>query len=390
MKNKFVGFLIFAFLLSSCGEVKSKNNDDYITSIDIFKYKDEVKILQLSDIHWSFSSDIEREKKYLTSLVKKTDPDIIVTTGDNILACNKETLDNLMETLDSFINSSNKHVYWAITWGNHDRQGVFSPNYPDSLASSFNTEKIYQYINNSQHNDNLHYGLYRSNIDDDVYGRSNYVVNLTDGDKTYWNLYMLDSNCDYYTGSHYEYDAINENQIEWFNNIAKSNEAPGLAFFHIPLFQIAYAYDNVIDGIIKEGNYGGEFRESIDTKQNLANYVKHEESTAIYPGYRDTGFYKAAKENNVKGIFFGHDHINDFWALYDENATLDNNPNGTKDDILLAYATKTGDSLYYKSGLLGGNLITINKNGIFDGHESSKGNTSFRHVYLNYEDINNE
>lgn len=383
MKRKLFSFLALSLILSSCGSSKvEKTTDDYISSIDIFKYQDEVKILQLTDIHWSFSTRESREKKYLEALVKKADPDIIVTTGDNILAANKETLDDLTEFLDSLTNSKGKRIYWAITWGNHDRQGVYAPDYPDSLAKSYNTEINYSYSKETEH-----YGLYRSNLDDDVYGRCNYVVNLTDGNDTYWKLYMIDSNCDYYTEGQYEYDAINENQIEWFKKMASVDSANGLAFFHIPLFQIAYAYDNKIDGIIKDGDYGGDFYEKKDTSQNLAKYVKHEESTAMYPGYRDTGFYAAAKENNVKGIFFGHDHVNDFWALYDENAIKDNNPNGTSDDILLAYGIKTGDSLYYKSNMLGGSLITVKKSGEFNGHESQNGDTSFQHIYLNYEDV---
>jgi hypothetical protein len=161
---------------------------------------------------------------------------------------------------------------------------------------------------------------------------------------------------------------------------------PGLAFFHIPLFQSVYSYDEAKKTkIIKEGDFGGELRESEWDGSPLAN--QGYASTAFYIGYEDTGFFKAAKANGIKGMFYGHDHINDFWALYDDQATATNNPNGTSDDILLAYGTKSGDGLYYDKDMIGGNLITVHKDGSFNGHEASHG-TDFQWIHLTYEEAN--
>lgn len=44
--------------------------------------------------------------------------------------------------------------------------------------------------------------------------------------------------------------------------------------------------------------------------------------------YYNTGFFKAAKRNNIKALFFGHDHDNDYEGFYD--------------GIFLSYGRKTG------------------------------------------------
>ena len=62
----------------------------------------------------------------------------------------------------------------------------------------------------------------------------------------------------------------------------------------------------------------------------------------------DTGFFDACVAyGKTKGVFVGHDHLNDFYLL--------------KNDIILAYGRITGYSAY---GNLerGGRLIEINEN----------------------------
>jgi hypothetical protein len=48
----------------------------------------------------------------------------------------------------------------------------------------------------------------------DVYGDSNYVLNLTDGSKTLWQLYGIDSNSLQFNGLYYDYDVIHKDEIK--------------------------------------------------------------------------------------------------------------------------------------------------------------------------------
>ena len=390
MKKQYVMISLASLLLASCsqGPQIKPSLKDYQTDINIFKTNDTVRILQLTDIHWSFATDYRREQKYFESLAQKADPDIIMTTGDNVLSATSDTIDHLFSMLNSLKNARGKRIYWGVTWGNHDRQGIYDPDYPDRIAKTYSMQKEYDHSLVYEN-----YGLYK-NPDDDIQGRSNYVVNLTDGSRTIWQLYAIDSNSDHFNGTNYTYDVIRKEQIEWFENQAKESQRegniPSLAFFHIPLFQLAYSYDNAKKGIIKPGNFGGELRERTEEKAPFFDQIENIDATRTFPGYEDTGFFHSAKQYNVKGMFFGHDHVNDFWALYDDKATAENNPNGTADDILLAYGVKTGDGLYFSKDLIGGNLITIHKDGSFDGRRSDDFTTDFSPVFLKYEEVDHE
>ena len=87
--KKYSFLLSSILLLSSCSNNNNIENSDYINNLDIFKYQDEVKILQLTDLHWNFGSDFKREKKYLDSLIDEANPDIIMIIGDSVLAGRK-------------------------------------------------------------------------------------------------------------------------------------------------------------------------------------------------------------------------------------------------------------------------------------------------------------
>lgn len=386
--KKRVSLLLLSLLLSSCKGYEEVKLDDYITSIDIFRNQDEVKILQLTDLHWSFQTDFEREKKYLQNLVSICDPDIIMTTGDNILGGNSLTVDTLYKTFDSLTNARGKKVYFGLTWGNHDRQGVYDKDYPDRELLKYTSTNNYQTEQSYEH-----YGLYR-HPSSSLFGRSNYAVNLTDGEKTIWTLYALDTNSDSFNGTKYDYDIIHDDQIAWFNSLnskirAEDKDIPSLAFFHIPLYESAFSYDNAYKStpFIEKGDFGGEVNEPESNIPGLKEY--NLKSNAFYVGYQKTDFFKEAKQGGVKGMFYGHDHLNDFWALYDDKTYFDSktntvvNPNGTADDVLLAYGVKTGDGLSCDSNKIGGNLITIHKDRSFNGRKSETG-TDFKAVYLKY------
>jgi len=389
-KRRLSLFLFLPLFLLSCKN-SEPTSSNYIVSLDIFKESDTVKILQLSDIHWSMATNHARQEAYLRVLIKKADPDIIISTGDQVLTGNQANFETLYNLFDSCLNSKDKPIYWSLTWGNHDRQGLYHPDFPSDVAMQYLSTKKYLYANSYEH-----HGLYL-NVNDDVQGRGNAVINLTDGNKTIWQLWTLDSNSDLYNGLTYDYDYIRENQVDWFNKVAEytkegASKIPGLAFIHIPLFQTSYAYDaaHKEKATILTGDYGGELRESEWEGSPVYEEVEVKRASASYTGTKDGGFFKAAKKHGVRGIFYGHDHINDFWALYDDESYYDENnnlvnPNGYDDDILLAYATKTGDGLYYNKEIMGGNLITIHKDGAFNGREATSG-TDFQHIYLSYEE----
>ena len=69
-----------------------------------------------------------------------------------------------------------------------------------------------------------------------------------------------------------------------------------------------------------------------------------------------------------RGVFFGHDHINDFIAEYKTSET--------GEYVTIGYGLKTGDGLYFEDGMIGGTLSTIHRDGsvsysrCFQGYEA--------------------
>ena len=73
-------------------------------------------------------------------------------------------------------------------------------------------------------------------------------------------------------------------------------------------------------------------------------------------------------EHNGKGVFFGHDHVNDFIAEYSLEAT--------SPKIAIGYGLKTGDGLYFQEGMIGGTLSEI----------AVDGSVHFTRCYQSYQD----
>lgn len=348
----FTLFSLFSLCLNSCsnGSVSEKS---YIKELDLFKDKEEIRILQITDVHWNFGTDFIKEKAYISALVKNTQPDLIVSTGDIVLQGNKITWEHALDTLDSF------NIPYFLTYGNHEYQGMYRPTYP------------YFLMKNRKNCLNKH-------VDDNIDGESNFVINLTDGVNTKYQLYSLDSKNLYRQWDiKISYDVINESQINWYKkqisyanpdlfdglyNFTKDEEPiPSLVFTHIPLWQIEYAYrlcngvNNVLLGQINR--YSGYEYEDV-----YSNAPSELSGTRAWVGYRDSGAFKAFEDmRSTKAVYFGHDHSNDFAAEYRTQATTSKGKDVPY--ITLAYGLKTGAGLTSHDKMMGGNLIKIKSSG---------------------------
>lgn len=237
-------------------------------------------------------------KGALDKLVKKTSPDLILVLGDTVL-----TARNDIET-ERFVGIMDSYgVPWACVFGNHDDEG------------RADKAKLVDVLSESEH------GLFRYGPAD-LHGAGNYVIELTRGGQTEYALFMMDS------GSSKEFDAgtagINDAQVEWYNwNMnafeAKCGEKPAnMAFFHIP--PAIYEQLEVFE-------------------QGSRNEPSCSEGS-------DNDIVEAMLAANGTHIFVGHDHNNNFIAQYET--------------MKLCYGTKSSYNCYYKSGLTGGTLLTVN------------------------------
>lgn len=270
--------------------------------------QEDYKVLVLTDVHLknhgTFAAWLginylldAAGKTALDKLVKNTDPDLILVLGDTVLtARNDIEMERFVKQMDSYGKP------WAVVFGNHDDEGrADKAKLADVLLTS-------------------EYGLFQYGPQD-MHGAGNYVIELTRNDKTQYAFFMLDS------GSSHEFEAgtegINDAQVSWYQwNMdamqAKYGYKPAnMAFFHIP----TPAYTT-----LTEFEQGYRYEDSCPQKSTDA-------------------ILEAMLTNQGTHIFVGHDHNNNFIASY----------RGMK----LAYATKSSYNCYFKSGLTGGTLLTI-------------------------------
>jgi hypothetical protein len=353
MKTRYGALAIIAAMASgclfSCGG-SGASLSDYVVTLDAFAGKSEAKVLQLTDLHYCFNTDFGREKAYVNALVSYADPDLIMVTGDSILGATKETFISMMEVLDS------TGVPYGFAWGNHDKQGYYPKDFPTKEAKN-------------------HPNCLYNEVDDDIYGLSNYVINLTDSSGSVkWQIYALDSNSLYPWGLEYQYDVIHDDQVAWYEEEVKTatennggTAIPSLMYFHIGLWEAAYA-SMLYEGQEAPGTLvrcSGELREKTHYLEGLGN-------SKVYPGYRDNELFEIAEElGSTKGMFFGHDHINDWIGEY-----------YTGDDpskaIAIGYGVKSSDELYYDKDMTGGLLATI----------GADGSVTYDRYFLAYSDSN--
>lgn len=367
MKNKTLLVLlpILSVALTSCGQVKRWDShlEDYVFEMG---YHAKFNILQLTDIHWNANSSTTASKTYLKKVLEESDKHIKATQGENA------HIDLVELTGDMFMLANAYHVNtfvdffekeakeynfkYTVLWGNHDRHGLYNPNW---LSRKFVKAKNCIYL---EPNDNL-------------YGRSNFVINLTEGTNVKWQIANLDSGASFSetaVSPFKDYDYIRKDQTQWWvAEHEKVGEAvPAIAYYHIP-------QDENLD--------------AWNARTTLAKhkFFKLEEFADNGTPEGKSDFIDVAKGHNLKAAFMGHAHNVDWTAEYQ--------------GVVIGLGVKTGTELYFahidpkttdeamKEGLesvkdqlvnfkdknfdlIGASLVTLN---------DELGNFDLEHVYLN-------
>ena len=160
-------------------------------------------------------------------------------------------------------------VPWAFTCGNHDIEAEFTGRQIIDLDRSYNLSLTQQGPMNITGTTNYNLPIYSSDSDTEAKA----------------NIWVFDTgrhDCNGYFG----YGCMESNQIDWYKS--QSHDLPSVAFFHIPI------------------------------PEYMALWNEHEclgtmgESDVCCSSY-NTGLFAAAKEmGDIKAMFCGHDHSNDY------------------------------------------------------------------------------
>lgn len=257
------------------------------------------KVLQFTDVHYSEDSEADKRTfELMRKILTEEQPDFVIFTGDTVYSNNNEEM--LRKALKPVEDSKTN---WAMVFGNHD----------DEIGAS--KEKLLKV----QRESSL---CFSEAGDNKINGVGNYYITINSSKKNNpcWTFYLLDSGSYNHNTLVGGYDYIHRNQIKWYIKSSKSikkefGNIPALAFFHIPLPE----YNDIFR--LSEC-YGQKNEECCCPKQN-------------------SGMFSAMIEmGDIKGVFVGHDHVNDYYGdLY---------------GIKLCYGRATGYNTYGKEGFLRG------------------------------------
>lgn len=291
-----------------------------------FTTDEDFRVMQLTDVHigggWMCTSKDTMALNAVAAMITAEKPDLVIITGDLVYPVpyqagtfnnmnSAELVATLMESLG---------VYWLPVFGNHDTE-IYSKYTREDISEFYSDEK-------------WTYCLFQNNSDDDVDGYCNAVINVKNSQGIITqSLYTFDTHSYVdgdYLGIGWKYDNIHENQIEWYKaNVEKYNKqnvdlinssnaenkeellntystVKSLAFWHVPNTEYLDAWNEYVEA-------GYE-----DTENTKYYYgVVGETGKMVYSGVYEDEIFEAMQEmGSTKGIFCGHDHLNNFSIEY--------------------------------------------------------------------------
>lgn len=282
------------------GDVEIVKEDE--DSVTLRKNGDgDFKVLMFTDTHLNGKKEDETTVTYLVKNITEQKPDLVIFGGDNISSgFNKKRVNEFAELME------NLGVYWAAVLGNHEGDGFLA------VSREENVEIFSSYD----------YCLMREGKED-VDGCGNYAINILSADGKIREVFFLMDSGSYMTEESKKeygvtedgevYDGVKTSQVEWYKEKHDAVEAEygkfkSVTVVHIPPYQAEKEYGE------NEFLYG-EKREGV-----------------CESGF-DSGLFDAMKEKgSAQAVYFGHDHVNNFGAMYE--------------DILFSYIQPSGYGVY--------------------------------------------
>ena len=307
---------IIALSLSGCSapQRSAEHLEDYVFTV---RYHDNFNILQLTDIHWNVNSSTRASMNYIDKLLEEVSRhlketqgegakiDLVELTGDMFMLANSY---HLASFIDYFERKAEEYGFvYAPIWGNHDMHCLYNPN---ELGNRFRKAEHCLYFEPS----------------DDLYGRSNFIINLTeDGTKNSpvaWMIANIDSGASFSETElavFRDYDYIRPEQTDWFisEHELAGEDVPVIAYYHIPQDENEKAWLDVTQN-------GADLRHKFFRLEEFADNGKEQYAS---------DFIDRAKDHNLKAAFMGHAHNCDWTVEYE--------------GVVIGLGVKTGDELYF-------------------------------------------
>ncbi len=298
------------FLFSSAVKTENVGSDVKIVekrsdSVTIAKYNADgsisdadFKIMTATDLHLG-APGAELNNKSLQKLmdrIAEEKPDLVIFTGDVVLSDCQQ-----IDAVQLSMLMEKTGVYWAYVFGNHEARE----------EKEYFKYFLYKGLTYCPHCLDL-FG------DPSLYGYGNFAIHIKNGEKSLAkSLFLFDSGRDIQEKSRVKYhlpadmkgyDFLKEEQINWYRKeLARVKSLYGdvktMCYMHIPVPE----YKNVFDGNETDGF----------TPSGKAELLYGTQFESVGCSAYNSGFFDAAvNEGSLQALFAGHDHINDFCALY--------------------------------------------------------------------------
>ena len=268
------------------------------------------KIVQFTDVHYIYNdprSDVSIER--INQVLDMEKPDLVLFTGDVIYG---KPAEEGMRTVLNLV--SKRKIPFAVTFGNHDNEQGLS------------REELLKIIQSVPFN--------LTQTTPGISGVTNCIlpVKASDGKRNATVLYCIDSHSYSQIKGVNGYDYIKFDQIQWYRENSKkfteeNNGVPvsSYAFFHIAL---------------------PEYNQAASSESAILYGIRKEKACAPQ---LNSGLFAAMKEmGDVRGVFVGHDHDDDYAVSWK--------------GILLAYGRYTGGNTVYNHLTNGARVIELDEN----------------------------
>lgn len=243
----------------------------------------------VSPFLFPYCSDLNTTR-FVQRMIEAEKPDFIAFTGDNIFGAS--TADAAESLSEAFAPAIESKLPWAAILGNHDHESTMTREELMSFISLM--DYSLSQINPFGKGSNAHIDGF-GNYNIQIYGASGSALVNT----SILNLYFLDSGDRETVEGIRTYGWIKESQLHWLRSISEGFQAkkfdgadllsrlsPALAFFHIPIPEVRQLwYKEIV----------GQFQEAVAC-------------SSVNSGVLQT----LVSMKDVKAVFLGHDHTNDF------------------------------------------------------------------------------
>jgi len=259
------------------------------------------KIVQFTDTQDDQEID-PRTVALINAVLEDHNPDLVIFTGDNIKR-GPQTREDVVKAINNIASPvDTRDIPWFITFGNHDED--------HTPVTGLDAEAMLDIYMSYPYNINR-----RSPKNVNGTGNMHVQIYSSKGHEPMFNIWGLDSGRyapekiadqviedDFLLGWDWMpyWDWIRPSQISWYYRSSEQLEQtfgkkiPSLMYFHIALQEFRTMYEN--------GERHG---------------VVGERNEDECPGPFNSGLYSALLERgDVKGVFVGHDHINDYVGNY--------------------------------------------------------------------------